>query len=576
MAAVSETGLLEFRSIRVQTHVRPTIVELPEFEQAVEGDTAKLSCRAHAIPHAIYSWIDPNSRNLSTVFGYSVNSESGDLIIDAVDKDRDRGSFKCVAANAAGQDEKSVNMRITTRPVITRLDNVSSVEGGEATVTCISTGNPAPRLVFKREGEDNRELYNDGQQRIRLDSWGNEMESRLTLTISQIDRRHSGLYYCRAENSAGFREQAAHVQVEFRPDLSRTQTVVKSWPGNVVNITCLADAIPNATIKWFDFRNRQLDNDSRDNRYRIFNYPGESKLQVVCSDNTVYTNYKCQAINQHGESASFIALQEASVPDMVTEISLVKKSPQSIAYRITPPSRDGGLPVTRYHVRYTELYNGQVLQDPREWKTISWPANSQIYYLDNLRGRTVYELRFSAENDVGKGPESEPIREELPDESQPEPVQIIQDDPARDANSGDLLSRYSRSFTLKWSQPQDNGRKIESYEIKYYKVITFTSSMTYNTQYSTQLVSQGMQQRDKENFLPTKGKTSCLTNSETSHDFLPLNHNLSFSLSCASLHLHINQQFGLSGFAFYCCRESCMSLPHCQPDYENVVNVSTH
>jgi neurocan core protein len=469
MAAVSETGLLELRDIVVQTHVRPTIIDLPEFEQAVEGDKVKLSCKAQAVPHAVYSWIDPNNRNLSTVPGYSVNSESGDLIIDFVDKERDRGSFKCIASNAAGQDEKSVNMRITTRPVITRLENVSSIEGGEAVLTCIATGNPAPRLIFKREGEENRELFN-GQQRIRLDSWDKDSESRLVLTVSQVDRRDSGLYFCRAENVAGFREQASHLQVEFRPDLSRTQTVVKSWQGNTVNITCLADAIPNATIKWYDFRNRQIDSDMRDTRYKVFNYPGESKLQIVCSDNAVYTNYKCQASNQHGDSEVIISLQEATVPDMVSEVILVKKSPQSLAYKITPPLRDGGLPVIRFHVKYTEIQYGQASQDPRDWRHHSWPANAQVYYIDNLRGRTAYELRFAAENEVGKGPESEMVREELPDESQPEPVQIIQDDPSKDPHSGDVLSRYSRSFTLKWTEPQDNGRKIESYEIKYYKV----------------------------------------------------------------------------------------------------------
>ena len=475
MAAVSEVGLLDIRTIVVQTHVKPEIIDMPDVSQAVEGDKAKLSCRAHAIPHAVYSWLDPNLRNLSLIPGYLVNSETGDLIIDSVDKHRDRGDFKCIASNAAGSDERQVNMKITTRPVITRLDHASAVEGLEASVTCVATGNPPPRLSFRKEGED-RELYS-GQQRMRLLSSDGEQASTLTLKISQAERTDSGLYFCRAENVAGIKEQTAHLEIEFKPDLSSTPTVVKSWSGNVVNITCLADAIPNATIKWFDARSRLFENDGRDPRYRIYSSIGESRLQVICRDNTVYTNYRCQASNTHGDTEVFIALQEAFVPGRIVDIpATVKKSPQSISFSFPPPTNDGGLPITRYHVKYNEVHEGHIL--PESWIRYSWPANSPYYFLNGLKAKTLYEFRFTAENEVGQGPESEPIREELPLESQPEPVTIIQDDPARDPNSGDVLSRYSRSFTLKWTEPQDNGGRIQSYDIKWYRVIIICGCFT--------------------------------------------------------------------------------------------------
>ena len=150
-------------------------------------------------------------------------------------------------------------------------------------------------------------------------------------------------------------------------------------------------------------------------------------------------------------------------------VTVVKKSPQSISFKFPAPRNDGGLPITRYHVKYNDIHEGHVV--PESWIRYSWPANSPYYFLNGLKPNTLYEFRFTAENDVGQGPESEPLREELPFESQPEPVTIIQDDPAKDPNSGDVLSRYSRSFTLKWTEPQDNGKRIESYDIKWYKVM---------------------------------------------------------------------------------------------------------
>ena len=148
---------------------------------------------------------------------------------------------------------------------------------------------------------------------------------------------------------------------------------------------------------------------------------------------------------------------------------VVKKSPQSISFNFPAPRNDGGLPITRYHVKYNDIHEGHVA--PESWIRYSWPANSPYYFLNGLKANTLYEFRFTAENDVGQGPESEALREELPSESQPEPVTIIQDDPAKDPNSGDVLSRYSRSFTLKWTEPQDNGKRIQSYDIKWYKVM---------------------------------------------------------------------------------------------------------
>ena len=75
-------------------------------------------------------------------------------------------------------------------------------------------------------------------------------------------------HLCRAENSGGFSEQTGHLQVQFSPDLSLTPLrKVKTWDNRPVNISCIADAIPNATIKWYKHGMEIIRNDI----YRIEN-----------------------------------------------------------------------------------------------------------------------------------------------------------------------------------------------------------------------------------------------------------------------------------------------------------------
>jgi len=471
MAAVTETGLVEMKEITVETHVRPEIVDFNLSPEAVEGENTTLDCKARATPHARYDWLDPAGKNLSATPGYTVLYQTGELKIETVTRDMNLGPFTCVASNAAGEDRRKSFLKIITKPIITRMDSISLVEEEHATIVCVGTGNPLPTLSIRREGHQMALIPEEG--RLSVSPSSSETESRLEVTISSVRKSDAGLYFCSAENPAGSNKQSGHIQVEYRPDLSQTEREVKSWMGNTVNITCIVDGIPNATLHWYDVKNNRLTDGTNPSKYKVFTSlpKGQSILQVTCSDKDVYSTYRCHAQNKHGEGSEFISLKEAFVPGPIPAFYVVKRSPQSLTFKIEDPVDDGGLPITYYTAYYRDV--GPSGGGGEGWREHTWPTAGSLdksYFIDGLRSQSVYEFRFTAQNAVGEGPTTQAAKERLPLESQPEPVRITPDDPTLDANSGDVMSRFSRQFTLKWTEPPDNGRKIELYEIKYYKV----------------------------------------------------------------------------------------------------------
>lgn len=68
-----------------------------------------------------------------------------------------------------------------------------------------------------------------------------------------------------------------HITVEFPPTFESTpMREAWSWDNHLVNLTCRAESIPNATISWF-LNGRNLETDYN---IRFYNFNGESTITV--------------------------------------------------------------------------------------------------------------------------------------------------------------------------------------------------------------------------------------------------------------------------------------------------------
>jgi neurocan core protein len=71
-----------------------------------------------------------------------------------------------------------------------------------------------------------------------------------------------------------------HLTVEFKPSFAITPMhEAWSWHNNPVNITCLAESIPNATIRWY-LNNMEINEKYTDTNVRKFGEGPQSSLQV--------------------------------------------------------------------------------------------------------------------------------------------------------------------------------------------------------------------------------------------------------------------------------------------------------
>ena len=103
---------------------------------------------------------------------------------------------------------------------------------------------------------------------------GGEERSQGHLIITDVLRADDGLYACVASNKGGEALKNGHISVEFPPSFATTPLKEAwSWDNHPVNISCIAESIPNATITW-RLNEREIDRDG--NIQQIGNGPAST------------------------------------------------------------------------------------------------------------------------------------------------------------------------------------------------------------------------------------------------------------------------------------------------------------
>ncbi|GFG32210.1 hypothetical protein Cfor_02031 [Coptotermes formosanus] len=458
-AIVIETGELSERNIRVEVHTPPAFEKMDSSVTVVEANTASVMCKASGKPLPTYSWIKSSTReDLATADRFSVEKHTGVLTIRDISKDDD-GEYKCVATNAAGKAERVVKINVILKPRIVTYKNISIATGKEAKLPCSASGRPLPTVTFRKLTSDRFVVGPQQDDRIVVENTRDDErhETIGTLSISNILRTDDGLYECIATNEGGEALKNVHLTVEFKPSFANTpMREAWSWQNNPVNITCLAESIPNATITWHR-GDIELNGRYIDNNIRKFGEGPLSTLQILPIDRKYYGQYTCKAANPLGVALHEINLKEARPPSNVLQAKLEVITATTITFSFVGPAENGGLPVRKYAVQYKEER-----KDWRDARNKTWPVDSP-YILEGLEPQTTYNFRFAAQNDVGFGNWAAPEHHTMPKRSYPEEPHIL----SNSGEDGVVMSPYSDHYELTWKIPADNGEPIDQYSIKY-------------------------------------------------------------------------------------------------------------
>nr|CAD7417124.1 unnamed protein product [Timema cristinae] len=237
-------------------HTPPTFEDMgSEPVEVIEGEQASVTCKAKGKPQPKFSWIKSlKQENLASADRFAVNELTGVLTITRVTKEDD-GEYVCVAKNAAGSVERTIRLSVVTKPIVVTYTNISIAMEKDATLQCSASGRPSPFVTFRKLTSPNRYVLGAQPLDDRIDlvnKYDTERQETIgILRIAGVLRSDDGLYECIATNKGGTYFKNGHLTVQFPPSFANTPVKeVWSWNKNPANLTCFAEAIPNASISW--------------------------------------------------------------------------------------------------------------------------------------------------------------------------------------------------------------------------------------------------------------------------------------------------------------------------------------
>ncbi|XP_073331410.1 B-cell receptor CD22-like [Pagrus major] len=164
--------------VNVQSAPQASSVSVSPSGEIVEGSSVTLTCSSDANPAAKYTWYKENQEVLQGPEFHFTSMSS-----------EDRGIYSCKSENQYGginSSSVSIDVQYTPKlPSVSVSPSAEIVEGSSVTLTCSSDANPAAKYTWYKENEDSPKA--SGQ----------------IFTITDFRAKHSGNYYCEAENRRG-------------------------------------------------------------------------------------------------------------------------------------------------------------------------------------------------------------------------------------------------------------------------------------------------------------------------------------------------------------------------------------
>ncbi|KAL9966766.1 hypothetical protein ACROYT_G024885 [Oculina patagonica] len=359
-----------------------------------------------------------NPANIPAAYKGRVRIEGkATLVIENITH-HDNTRFECRLVTLSDAEAPQLN----TSPV-----HASYNEGSLVNISCTASGIPDPDVQWIRNGK----VKTSGKKTAFL-------------TFNNISRADDGQYTCRANNSAGTDEHHVTLVVHYMPTIQEaTASAPKSWIGQTVTLKCVSDGVPTPTLTWYKPDGSQMHN-------------------VTASQNTVilkmdvdqdFGDFKCEADNGLVPSDyKIVKVQQIKKPGSPT-ITLSDIQATSLTVKWTAPADDGGSPITAYRVVIlkgaTEIKNENVTD----------PGTTSLS-VGGLERDTEYTVKVFTRNAVFEGPAGEKA---LKTKYEGVPATVTIDDLPSEVTDD--------TITLKWNEPQDNGKVITQYTV-YQRVVT--------------------------------------------------------------------------------------------------------
>ncbi|XP_039096910.1 immunoglobulin superfamily member 10 [Hyaena hyaena] len=216
------------------------------------GNSVELKCRADGRPSPTISWILANQ---TVVSGSSKGSRQvlvtsdGTLVIHNLSI-YDRGFYKCMASNSAGQDSLLVKIQVIAAPPVILEQKRQVIRGtwGESLkLPCTAKGTPQPSVHW---------VLSDGTEVKPLQFINSKLLlfSNGTLYLRKVASSDRGTYECIATSSTGSERRVVILTVEERETIPRIEFASQKWTevnfGDKLLLNCSAIGEPKPRIIW--------------------------------------------------------------------------------------------------------------------------------------------------------------------------------------------------------------------------------------------------------------------------------------------------------------------------------------
>ncbi|KAF2366926.1 Immunoglobulin-like domain [Trinorchestia longiramus] len=278
-------------SVRLRIRYAPEVQVTVTPERLVEGDDAKLTCRALANPPKLaYRWY----HNRMVV----ENQTTSTLMLHKISREMHQDSISCEVSNEVGTSKKTQSLHVRFGPVFKSLPQDSAAEmQNEVLLKCDVESNPPPSIVWLQEGSEK--------------VIGTGPELRVVVGPST-----TGSYRCVAtvrERDLQFPDLVGRMRVLVKgPPTIVSAGEQLGRPGGTINLECNTVSVPSPIKVTWTYKGRAIDID--DPRYEVKEEQRDGGLKTILvihdADQTDFGDYNCSVVNEYGVARKLIRLNE--------------------------------------------------------------------------------------------------------------------------------------------------------------------------------------------------------------------------------------------------------------------------
>ncbi|KAM3963630.1 limbic system-associated membrane protein [Aphomia sociella] len=335
---------------------------------------------------------------------------------------KDSGIYTCRSDKISQEVEICV---IDPSHFIETPNAVTVTEGRSFTLSCQARGQPEPRIMWNRNGEDIKD-DDDESSKYRLMIKYNRQGFESLLTITSLEAEDNGIYTCNAvqenpelSNCSLSRSWNISLFVNHAPMFADSNHIelVYAKDNQSGDLVCTASAFPKPTYRWFRYEDDNTLFEYPHKQINISRDGNEATLSIVADKYSYGRKFACKATNEFGESFKNFTIVKLERPDKPNEVTVVQSINTELVLNVT--WLDIHFPIDEIEAQYMVISGrSSRRKSPREieWKRGELDKlvkvnknDDSIYTLKGLDEDKDYWIRVRANNEAGNSPWSHPI-----------------------------------------------------------------------------------------------------------------------------------------------------------------------